>query len=67
MRLANYEYRSILDADRKTYEVTIKRGDSLTKIADTYNSTIEALRKLNPEIALGGRIHAHWGEVKVER
>lgn len=48
MKMANYEYRSVLGSDSKVYEITVKPGDSLDKIAKTIGSTTELLKKLNP-------------------
>lgn len=53
MRLANFEYKSILSADVKTiHQVTIKPGDSLERIAKSQGSTTEILRALNPTAAV---------------
>ena len=48
MRMANFEYKTIPDADTKIYEVTVKPGDSLDKIAKINGSTPDMLKKLNP-------------------
>ena len=48
MKTANFSIKSVPDADTKTYEVTVKAGDSLDKIAKAQSSTIEMLKKLNP-------------------
>jgi hypothetical protein len=48
MRMANFEYRSGVGSDPKIYEVTVKAGDSLDKIAKAQGSTVDTLRKLNP-------------------
>lgn len=48
MRMANSEYRTVLATDAKVYEVTVKPGDSLDKIAKAQGSTVELLKKLNP-------------------
>jgi hypothetical protein len=48
MRMANYEYRSVPSADSRVYEVTVKAGDSLDKIAKAQGSTVDTLKKLNP-------------------
>lgn len=47
MRMANFEYRTVLDAKSKVEEVTVKAGDSLDRIAQTHGSTVDALRRLN--------------------
>jgi hypothetical protein len=49
MRHAYYAHKSIPDADDKVYEITVKTGDSLEKIAKANGSTVEVLQKLNPE------------------
>lgn len=48
MRLANFSVRSLPTDDRKTYEIAVKAGDSLDKIARAQGSTIEVMRRLNP-------------------
>ena len=48
MRLANFEYLIVLDSDDKVYEVAVKTGDSLDRIARTHGSAIGILRTLNP-------------------
>ncbi|MBR8320532.1 LysM peptidoglycan-binding domain-containing protein [Burkholderia cenocepacia] len=48
MKTAHYEYRSVSNADVKIYEVVVKPGDSLDKIAKAQASTVDTLRKLNP-------------------
>ncbi len=49
MRMATFEYRTVLDLDSKIYEAPpIKAGDNLDKIAKKQGSTIEILKKLNP-------------------
>ncbi len=49
MRAASYAYKSIPDAqDGKVYDVPVKSGDSLEKIAKANASTVEMLKSLNP-------------------
>jgi hypothetical protein len=48
MKMASYEYRSVLDTDTKIYEVTVKSGDNFEKIAKAQGSTTELLKKHNP-------------------
>lgn len=49
MRAASYAYQSVPDAnDSKLYDITVKAGDSLDKIARTHGSTVEMLKSLNP-------------------
>jgi hypothetical protein len=52
MRLANFEYRSLPGADSEIYEISVKSGDSLDKIAKTQGSTIDTLKKLNPAVTV---------------
>ena len=48
MRIANFDYRSVPSADTKIYNVTVKSGDSLDKIAKAHGSTVEVMERLNP-------------------
>lgn len=48
MKLGRYEYHSVHDADSKVYEITVKAGDSLAKIAKAQGSTVDLMQKLNP-------------------
>lgn len=48
MKLANYGYRNTPDAHSKVFEITVKSGDSLDKIARAQVSTVEMLKQLNP-------------------
>lgn len=48
MRMANFDIKSVMDADNKLYEVVVKHGDSLDKIARTQGSAVEVMKKLNP-------------------
>lgn len=49
MRAARYVHKSVPDAlDSKIYDVTVKPGDSLEKIAKANASTVEMLKSLNP-------------------
>lgn len=50
MRMANFAIKSIPDKDNKTYEVTVKPGDSFDRIAKTHGSTVEVMKKLNPTV-----------------
>lgn len=52
MRMANFEYRSVPGADSRVYEVTVKSGDSLDKIAKLHGTTIETLKKLNSVVSI---------------
>lgn len=48
MRMANYEYRSVLDRDAKVYEVKVAPGDTMDKIARRNGSATAVLKTLNP-------------------
>ena len=49
MRAASFEHVTEFDAgDPSIHEVTVKSGDSLTKIAATEGTTVETLSRLNP-------------------
>jgi hypothetical protein len=48
MRMANFETRTVIDTDSKVYEVTVKAGDTVEKIAKVKGSTVDLLKKLNP-------------------
>ncbi|WP_447741917.1 LysM peptidoglycan-binding domain-containing protein [Variovorax boronicumulans] len=52
MRMATFEFKSLLNADDKVYEVTVKDGDSLERIARAQGSTPEVMKKLNPSAHL---------------
>lgn len=47
MRMASFEYRSVLGTDPKVYEITVRLGDSLDKMARAQGTTIETLKMLN--------------------
>jgi len=57
MRMANFDYRSVADADRHVYEADVKAGDSLDRIAKTHGTTVGILKKLNPSV--GTLRHGH--------
>lgn len=48
MRIANYAMRSVPGPDLAIYEVRVKAGDSMAKLAKAHGSTEEIMRKLNP-------------------
>lgn len=48
MKMTNFSIKSVPDDDTKKYEITVKAGDSLDKIAREHGSTVEMMRKLNP-------------------
>lgn len=48
MRLAKFDFATIEDGqDRRTYDVLVKPGDTLEKIAKLNGTTVETLRKYN--------------------
>jgi len=49
MRMAKFRHESVLAVDTEPYEVTVKTGDSLDKIAQAQGSTLEIMRKLNSD------------------
>ncbi|KND59258.1 hypothetical protein BVER_01121 [Candidatus Burkholderia verschuerenii] len=49
-RMADFEYRSTVDARSVEYDVTVKLGDSLERIAKDQKSTVDILKRLNPSI-----------------
>ncbi len=52
MRHARFEFRNTPSADRQTYTVPVKPGDSLDKIARNNGTTVETLKRLNPGAAV---------------
>lgn len=48
MRMARFEYRSVFGADPEVYEIGVKPGDSMDRMARAQGTTTETLRKLNP-------------------
>jgi len=50
MRMAYYEYRSVLDSDTKVYEITVKPGDTFDRIAKRQGSTSGIMTALNPTV-----------------
>ena len=52
MKMANYEYRSTLGSDSRIYEIIVKQGDSLDKIAKAQGTTVESLKKMNPTTSI---------------
>lgn len=51
MRHAKFGYTTIMNCDPTEYMVTIKPQDSLNKIATENDTTVDIIKKLNPEIA----------------
>ena len=49
-RLANYEFKEVLDKDTNIYEVTVKAGDSFSKLTRAQGSTVATMQKLNPGV-----------------
>ncbi|SAK70443.1 LysM domain protein [Caballeronia pedi] len=52
MRMANFKHQSVLNTDSAVYDVTVKVGDSLEKIAKTQGSTVEVMKRLNPTVSV---------------
>jgi LysM repeat protein len=48
MKLANYGHRNTPGTNSRVFEITVKFGDSLDKIARAQESTVEMLKQLNP-------------------
>ena len=48
MRMADFGFATVPDEDAAISEFTVRRGDSLSKIATACGSTITTLQKLNP-------------------
>jgi len=49
MRIARFDIGTVQDGkDQKVYEVVVKPGDSLDKIARINGSTVDTLKRLNP-------------------
>jgi hypothetical protein len=51
MRLANFQFRSVPDADNKEYEVVVDSGDNLERIARRQATTVDLLKQLNPMVS----------------
>jgi hypothetical protein len=49
MKMAYYEYQSLIPTGAPIQEVAVKSGDTMEKIAKTNSSTTEILAKLNPD------------------
>lgn len=52
MRHARYEHRTVIDADNRIYEVQVRPGDSLDRIARRHGSTAELMKRLNPSMTI---------------
>ena len=52
IRMARTDYATILDSDSKTYDVVVKSGDSLDRIAKEKGTTVDLLRRLNRDTTL---------------
>ena len=48
MKLANFTFQNVADPDATVYEIIVRSGDSLDKLARAHGTTIEMLKKLNP-------------------
>jgi hypothetical protein len=58
MKMANFDIQSVLDPDTKIYEVTVRPGDSLDRIAKANGSTVDVMTKLNstPHVLRSGQV-----------
>lgn len=66
MRAATYATASVEDAiDKKITEIEVKAGDNPSKIAAANHSTLDMLKKLNPQL-LSGSLHIGQ-KVKVQK
>ncbi len=52
MRMAYFEYQNVYEANSAEYEIKVKAGDNLSKIADEQQSTVAALQELNPRVGM---------------
>ncbi len=52
MRAAKFDHQSVLNNDERVHEVTVKRGDSIARIAKENSTTVEIIRTLNPQIVV---------------
>jgi hypothetical protein len=48
LRMANFSFQSVPDADTRTYDVVVRGGDTLNSIAKAHGSTPEVMKRLNP-------------------
>lgn len=48
LRMANFSFQSVPDADTRTHQVVVKAGDTLNSIARAKGSTPEVMKRLNP-------------------
>ena len=67
MRMANFDFQSVLDADSEVHDVAVKTGDSLDKIAKTHGSTLEIMKKLNGSAVLRVGQVVHYQKATVQR
>lgn len=51
MRMAQFDFKTILDADTTLGHVTVKDGDNLSKIARERGTTVDMLTTMNPKAA----------------
>ncbi|WP_338768619.1 LysM domain-containing protein [Massilia sp. METH4] len=52
MRMAKFEFRSVVSDDPKIYEAPVNRGDSMARIAKVCGTTTDILRQLNPKATI---------------
>lgn len=48
LRMTNFSFQSVPDSDTRTYDVVVRRGDTLNSIAKAHGSTPEVMKRLNP-------------------
>ena len=52
MRMAHFSHENEASGDRPIEEVTVKKGDNFSLIAKKYDSTVQHLQALNPDIKI---------------
>lgn len=75
LRMANFSFQSVPDADTRTHQVVVKAGDTLSSIARANGSTPEVMKRLNPsahmlrpgEVLQVQRVITGWKPVTASR
>jgi len=49
MRMAIFDYRTVMDDDTQEYQAIVKAHDSLDRVAKTNGTTVQILRDMNPK------------------